>query len=829
MASDFGSIVFTPPLGGTVFMSAGSSSLILTAASTRSVELFVQIGDDISPLKRIEDVLALGELQVYQVSLNATSCGAREVSVFEHGNGGRQHLGTISLVRSTVSKAPERDFCTKVHLDEREDFKSQRLEWLDQDQWEGWAWYRPRDTWIEASFTSLRELSPQVTTHSLLLRPTTPANDPQSVFAVFPASSSEAFATLSAARADEPPGIYARVRRVKKGGNVDVFVTGKIGHKPNPVTIIREAIDLARDKYGLSTAPFQTDTDGKNPFNRLGFCTWSSIGENVPLTYDLMKNLVRSLRQDKVPIGTFIIDDGWQDIRTGGNGADTSRGLWTFGTWPGMGCNLSEVVELVKDTLPTVQDVGVWMTLYGYWNSVAPDSPLAKKYEMRTFRLNPNNLPGIPQPLGGFDTHQTCSIADPKYRVYCLPPKHRAYDFWKDYFSSCATAGVSFVKVDNQAYGSFLEDVEGGEEFVAIWDGMTKAANEVFGENRVIHCMAHYERMFNGDVGLGAATNGKKIVFRNSDDFGLPRPNVHRDHIRHNIYNALLTSNLCIVPDADMFMTNAQWPEYHATLRAFFDGPVLAADKPGSYDPHILEKLIGLSPASGTHEVIKTENAIRPLRRNVWERFLDTGVGPALKGSSYIPSCHSANIVLWNCRAEAQDDAVDIIYSEDILDALDLPAGSKNIDMAFWASDAAKASLLTVDASTSENKLQPVLAIRLPPKAVEILSIAPFHAVGEGAIACLGLIDKYAGLVVIANLEALGTQLSVKIRYQGTLGFLISESGNVEKDLRVSLDGKEFPFTTARQSEELYLVLVNLNTGRCSLGRDYYTVEIGFS
>jgi hypothetical protein len=112
---------------------------------------------------------------------------------------------------------------------------------------------------------------------------------------------------------------------------------------------------------------------------------------------------------------------------------------------------------------------------------------------------------------------------------------------------------------------------------------------------------------------------------------------------------------------------------------------------------------------------------------------------------------------------------------------------------------------------------------------VEILSIAPYHAVGEATIACLGLIDKYAGLVAIAKLEVLDTRLSATIRYQGTLGFLISESGNMEKDLRVTLDGKEFPFTKARQSEELYLVLVNLNTAGCSLGRDYYSVEIGFS
>jgi hypothetical protein len=593
------------------------------------------------------------------------------------------------------------------------------------------------------------------------------------------------------------------------------------------VTAIPGAIDLARRKYGLPTAPFQTDTDSGNPFNRLGFCTWSSIGENVSLTYDLMKNLVQSLRRDNVPIGSFIIDDGWQDIRTGRNGAENSRGLWSFGTWPGMGCTLSEAVDLIKNTLPTVCDVGVWMTLYGYWNSVAPDSPLAKEYEMRTFRLNPDNVSGIPRPPAGFDGQQSCSAADPKDRVYCLPPRHRAYDFWKDYFSSCAAAGVSFVKVDNQAYGSYLDGVEGGEAFVAIWNEMVQAANAVFGENRVIHCMAHYERMFNGDIGLGAANNGKKVLIRNSDDFGLTRPNIHRDHVRYNIYNALLTSNLCLVPDADMFMTSAQWPDYHAMLRAFFDGPVLLADKPGSYDLHILAKLIGLSPSSGRHEVIKTDRAIRPLGRNVWERFLEDGVGPALKGTSYFPNCGSANIVLWNCRAEARDDSADLIFAEDLVDALELSSGSRDIDLAVWASSTGKAWSMTVNASAAENASSPVISIRLPPETAEVLTFAPYRVLGEVSIANLGLIDKYAGLVAIRKSEVFGTRLSTQIRYQGIVGFLLSRAGNCKKDFRVTVDGKEVPFSVERQSKELHLVQVDLSTAASCASRDYYTVEIG--
>jgi hypothetical protein len=100
-----------------------------------------------------------------------------------------------------------------------------------------------------------------------------------------------------------------------------------------------------------------------------------------------MDDLVHKLAKFNIPVGTFIIDDGWQDIRYGLNGSEKTRGLWSFDTWEHMNSPLSDVVCLIKKTLPTVEDVGVWMTLHGYWNSIAPTSPLAKKYEMRTFKL----------------------------------------------------------------------------------------------------------------------------------------------------------------------------------------------------------------------------------------------------------------------------------------------------------------------------------------------------------------------------------------------------------------------------------------------------------
>ncbi|KAG0646377.1 putative galactinol-sucrose galactosyltransferase 2 [Hyphodiscus hymeniophilus] len=821
-------IALTPALGQVVTVPLCTSSIAVYASSPELINLVAKFEGGASNFEQL-DLDSSGNLYTYKLSF-LSSDFPKSISVFANGV---ELEGKISFEHER-SHGKDEEFSTEIVLEETEDFKSQRLEWLNIDDWDGWAWYRPRETWIEASFTPMSKLSPKTPTHNLLLRPNNPKIDPKSVLAVFPASPPGAFVHLTAARDGEAPGIYARVRRVKNGGRITSYVGAKVNVHKGELNAIRGAIDVARKKYGYSTAPFTQDT-GHSPFTGLGFCTWSSIGEDVPLTLDLMDDLVQKLVKFNVPVGTFIIDDGWQDIRYGLNGSEKTRGLWSFDTWERMNAPLSDVVSLVKKTLPTVEDVGVWMTLHGYWNSIAPTSPLAKKYEMQTFKLNRDNLQGIDWPETDFDGQQTCSISDPEKRTWCLPPPHLAYKFWKDYFTSCFDAGVSFVKVDDQAYGSLLDGVSGGEEFVALWDGMTRAASEVFGDNRVIHCMAHYERTFNGDIGMGVATQGKKIVIRNSDDFGLNRPDIHRSHIHFNIFNAMLTSQLCLIPDPDMFMTSAQWPEYHAVLRAFFEGPVLLADKPGELDLEILNKLIGKSP-TGRYQIVRAPQTIRPLSRAVWERYLDGGFGPAMKGVSYFPAARSASLVLWNTRQGALQSTADIIFESDLIDALegikDSVESGESLDLAVWFFSSGLAKSVSLKDFGSEPSYgaelsPPVIAVSLEPQATEALTIATYHSVGDTMVACLGLIDKYAGLAAIQRTQVKGGQLSVAISFTGILGFLVKQGAeDITGKVRVTIDNISANCAVKSKGSGLSLVEVNLVDVQAVAGKEGWTVAI---
>jgi hypothetical protein len=100
--------------------------------------------------------------------------------------------------------------------------------------------------------------------------------------------------------------------------------------------------------------------------------------------------------------------------------------------------------------------------------------------------------------------------------VWYLPHPDDAFRFWRDWFAYLKEQGITWVKVDNQASLSFLAGVQGAEAHTGMWQGMTRAARDVWGDDtgRVIYCMSHSERMFNGDAALGVATQDRKLVVR---------------------------------------------------------------------------------------------------------------------------------------------------------------------------------------------------------------------------------------------------------------------------------------------------------------------------
>ncbi|KAK9241584.1 hypothetical protein V1506DRAFT_199972 [Lipomyces tetrasporus] len=330
--------------------------------------------------------------------------------------------------------------------------------------------------------------------------------------------------------------------------------------------------------------------------------------------------------------------------------------------------------------------------------------------------------------------------------------------------------------------------------------------------------MAHYERTFNGDIGMGLATNGMRVVLRNTDDFGVLRPNAHRDHIHYNLMNCIVTSRMSLIPDADMFMSGAQWAEYHAVLRAFFPGPVLLSDRVEEHDLKVIHKLIAKT-TSGHYELVKSHSPAEPLSSRIWEPSLGSGIGPSIKAGSYFSAANSSSLVMWSSRDGAESPSTDILFSSDVVDLLG-PHIVEGAKYALWFSGMQK--MVTFENTSGLSAAIPLAEITLQPESHEIITAAPFYKVGDIEIASLGLLNKYASLAAIADTKVCDAALDLSILFEGELGFIVTDSSRI----KVSVNGEPATFISTNLSSSATLVTVELKFSDEIKSSDYWSVKV---
>lgn len=93
-----------------------------------------------------------------------------------------------------------------------------------------------------------------------------------------------------------------------------------------------------------------------------------SQGRNV--NEESIRRLVDTLVDARLPIQTFIIDDGWHDkrhFRDHPHDNDRRRGLWSFNAKPEIGAGgMKGIVRMIKQRMESVEstgetDVGAWI------------------------------------------------------------------------------------------------------------------------------------------------------------------------------------------------------------------------------------------------------------------------------------------------------------------------------------------------------------------------------------------------------------------------------------------------------------------------------------
>jgi raffinose synthase len=334
------------------------------------------------------------------------------------------------------------------------------------------------------------------------------------------------------------------------------------------------------------------------PFEYLGWCSWDAFYREV--SADGVAAKAQELSEKDVPVRWFIIDDGW---------LSTDEGRLT--SFEPDGERFPDGFIPLVDTLKEMyglQWLGVWHTLFGYWQGVHPHSVLS-----HTFRDALHT------------THAGTMIPSPEVS--------RSFAFWNTWHSYLRNSGVDFVKVDYQSgLPTFLEgDVAIGKAATVAHHALEASVGKSFDLN-LINCM--------GMASENLWHRPTSAVTRSSDDFFPEREGSFAEHALQNAYNAYYHGSFMWL-DWDMWWTQHPYAATHAVLRAVSGGPIYISDRVGETDPTQLHPLVlsdgrilrGDRPGVVTEDCLMRNPNHDSIPLKVWNTVGDVGVIAAVNAN----------------------------------------------------------------------------------------------------------------------------------------------------------------------------------------------------
>ncbi|KAK9719993.1 hypothetical protein K7432_004411 [Basidiobolus ranarum] len=444
-------------------------------------------------------------------------------------------------------------------------------------------------------------------------------------------------------------------------------------------------------------------------YHRLGYCTWNAYYTDI--SHEKLVELSSSLRNSKVPVSYLIIDDGWLNI-------SSSAQLKTMSADPiKFPQGLKAVIKQIKKEYPSIQDVGVWHTLWGYWGGFSPDDEIGHAYKTVEVKLR----------NGG---------------VVPLIHENDIERFFDDYHRYLRDQGVTLVKVDAQSSFDAISFQSNEEENPRTWwkayqAALKKSTDRYFG-GKVIYCMAQSPRLLFRQINRSERED--LAVFRNSDDYFPDAPREAQPwHIYTNTLNNLWISQFPIRPDWDMFQSCHPFAQFHSAARAMNAGPVYITDHIDRFELQVIKALV--DDVDG--RVLASKSPALPGRN---EMFIDpTKRDFALKMWHVDEAIGVSTIGLFNCRSK-------VIVGTFRL--LDIPGkyqeeGRYPYDCVLYLFKKKRAIKL------SKGGLIKYIAIGLNEREFEIATyhqLFPFRSSGiHGTISCLGALGKYCGASAISK------------------------------------------------------------------------------
>ncbi|KAJ3085175.1 hypothetical protein HK102_000243 [Quaeritorhiza haematococci] len=507
----------------------------------------------------------------------------------------------------------------------------------------------------------------------------------------------------------------------------------------------------------------QSSVDGKVAqkkqkqfYDYLGWCTWNSFYTEVSASKILQE--LETFRKQGIQISTLLIDDGWQDT-------DERKRLRSFETnqqkFPG---GLAPLVKEVKEKYG-VRHVGVWHTLGGYWNGIAPDSPLGNKYKLSAFNFRRR------------DPH---SVADGF--LFHFVGESDVGPFYQEFHKKLVSEGIDFVKVDHQA---FFDDIFASDS-TSVWRAYQRALMEVDAKQQpIIWCMSH----------------SPSVLSLYSSEI----PSSHTWHIYANAMNSLYLGTASIsptrsplptvVPDWDMFQSQHHFSRFHAVARAISGSPLFVADDVGKHDASLLKLMAveEVGPDGGVSWVsLRSPQPgwaspscllADPFKEKVLLKVFNTaarGMGSGgiprngVKGASpgktqsVLPE-NLGNLAIFNCQEKAN-----VLDSIGVSDVLGL--GHQEQEGSFVA------RLFFAKRVVRLESIRSKILVNMGPGQAEMVAFSPVlvEEVGSGRVefACVGLSDKLNGLQALKQTTLKKStpsklQIEAVLWAKGTVGFYL--------------------------------------------------------
>jgi len=324
-----------------------------------------------------------------------------------------------------------------------------------------------------------------------------------------------------------------------------------------------EYMGMAEDRRVLKKFP--------EIFDYLGWCTWNASDNGKNLNQDLLIRAAESFAKKKIPVGWFLIDDGWFQQR--------DRRLQSYEP---DSASFPNGFKPVLDKLKTqfgIKYAGIWHAFNGLWNGIDSASFLGRHYKNVLFSYKGNDI----QNENGNDQNQY---------FFIRPDSDSLYSFYRNWYTYLKGQGFDFVKVDNQRITEQM--AAGNYPVFTLSDSMHEAlyhAAKNYFNGAVINCMdMTAEAYFNFGSSAIARAVEDYFPYTSGENYNLQKGNAAA-HVLQAVYNSIYFGKM-VYPDFDLFQSHNPNGIYHAIARAINNGPIYITDDIGEQNITVLSPLL---------------------------------------------------------------------------------------------------------------------------------------------------------------------------------------------------------------------------------------------